>query len=89
MSATRVEACSLSRRFRAHTGTTPTRWLLDRRLHRSRELLETTALSIEIIARTAGFGSIEAFRYHFVRHVGTTPAAYRSAFQPDPHVGSS
>lgn len=75
---------SLSRRFRAHTGTTPTQWLLDRRLHRARELLETTALPIEIIARTVGFGSIETFRYHFIRHVGTTPAAYRSTFRTNP-----
>ncbi|MEU1951201.1 helix-turn-helix domain-containing protein [Nocardia rhamnosiphila] len=75
---------SLSRRFRAHTGTTPTQWLLDRRLHRARELLETTTLPIESIAATAGFGSIETFRYHFVRHVGTTPAAYRSTFRTAP-----
>ena len=75
---------SLSRRFRAHTGTSPAQWLLDRRLHRARELLEMTALPVERIARTAGFGSIETFRYHFVRHVGTTPAAYRSTFRTNP-----
>ncbi|MGO4613337.1 GlxA family transcriptional regulator [Nocardia sp. 2YAB30] len=75
---------SLSRRFRAHTGTTPTQWLLDRRLHRARELLEMTALPVERIATTTGFGSIETFRYHFIRHIGTTPAAYRSTFQTNP-----
>ncbi|WP_280400475.1 helix-turn-helix domain-containing protein [Nocardia carnea] len=75
---------SLSRRFRAHTGTTPAQWLLDRRLHRARELLETTAVSVEKIAETAGFGSIETLRYHFVRQIGTTPAAYRATFRTSP-----
>ncbi|MGW4769248.1 GlxA family transcriptional regulator [Nocardia sp. NPDC004278] len=75
---------SLSRRFRAHTGTTPARWLLDRRLHWARELLETTTVPVERIAEMTGFGSIETLRYHFTRHVGTTPTAYRSAFQTNP-----
>ncbi|GFE21392.1 MULTISPECIES: GlxA family transcriptional regulator [Streptomyces] len=72
---------SLSRRFRAQTGTTPLQWLLHRRLQRARELLETTDLSMERVARAAGFGSTETLRHHFSRHVGTTPTAYRATFQ--------
>ncbi|MFC8043299.1 GlxA family transcriptional regulator [Nocardia sp. NPDC057353] len=72
---------TLSRRFRAHTGTTPGQWLLDRRLQRARELLETTDMPVERVAGTVGFGSIETLRYHFTRHVGTAPAAYRSTFR--------
>ncbi|MFC9968897.1 GlxA family transcriptional regulator [Nocardia ignorata] len=75
---------SLSRRFRGHTGTTPMQWLLERRLDWARELLETTTLPVERVATTAGFGSIETLRYHFARHIGTTPAAYRSVFQTCP-----
>ncbi|MEU7766742.1 helix-turn-helix domain-containing protein [Nocardia sp. NPDC049190] len=75
---------SLSRRFRAQTGTTPARWLLDRRLQRARELLETTDLPVERIAHTTGFGSIETLRYHFARHVGTTPRSYRMTFHEMP-----
>ncbi|MDA0564344.1 DJ-1/PfpI family protein [Streptomonospora sp. S1-112] len=71
----------LSRRFRAQTGTTPLRWLLDRRVQRARELLETTGLPVERIARTTGFGTVETLRYHFGRQVGTTPTAYRAAFR--------
>nr|WP_308251184.1 helix-turn-helix domain-containing protein [Streptomonospora nanhaiensis] len=71
----------LSRRFRAQTGTTPLRWLLDRRLQRARELLETTGLPVARIARSTGFGTVETLRYHFGRQVGATPTAYRAAFQ--------
>ncbi|WP_411136014.1 GlxA family transcriptional regulator [Streptomyces sp. C10] len=72
---------SLSRRFRAQTGTTPLQWLLQRRLQRARELLETTDLTMERVARAAGFGSTETLRHHFSRHVGTTPTSYRATFQ--------
>jgi transcriptional regulator GlxA family with amidase domain len=72
---------SLSRRFRAQTGTTPLRWLLDRRLQRARELLEQTGQPVERIAQVTGFGSTETFRHHFARHVGTTPRAYRMTFR--------
>ncbi|WKX72781.1 GlxA family transcriptional regulator [Streptomyces sp. XD-27] len=72
---------SLSRRFRAQTGTTPLRWLLNRRLQRARELLETTDLTMERIAQAAGFGSVETLRHHFARHVGTTPTSYRATFR--------
>ncbi|MFC3961011.1 GlxA family transcriptional regulator [Nocardia jiangsuensis] len=82
--AASVSVRTLSRRFRAHTGTTPAQWLLDRRLQRARELLETSDLPVERIATAAGFGSIETLRYHFVRRVGTAPAAYRSTFRAGP-----
>ncbi|TDD24805.1 GlxA family transcriptional regulator [Nonomuraea diastatica] len=72
---------SLSRRFRAGLGMTPLQWLLDQRVRRSRELLETTGLPVERIARTTGFGSVEALRHHFARQVGTNPRAYRATFR--------
>ncbi|MDI3423834.1 GlxA family transcriptional regulator [Streptomyces luteolus] len=72
---------SLSRHFRAQTGTTPLRWLLVQRVQRARELLETTALPLTRVAEETGFGSVEALRHHFSRQVGTTPSAYRSTFR--------
>lgn len=68
------------RRFRATTGTTPARWLLAERLAKARDLLETTAESIQRIAETSGFGSADTLRHHFRQQVGTTPGAYRSTF---------
>ncbi|MFI1255360.1 GlxA family transcriptional regulator [Streptomyces netropsis] len=71
---------TLARRFRAQIGTTPLQWLLNRRLQRARELLETTDLPMDRVAGAVGFGSTETLRHHFSRHVGTTPKAYRAAF---------
>ncbi|WP_081511661.1 GlxA family transcriptional regulator [Nocardia donostiensis] len=84
---TSMSTRTLTRRFRAYTGTTPAQWLVHRRLQRARELLETTDLPVERIARTSGFGSIETMRHHFARHVGTTPTAYRAAFQQEQGLG--
>ncbi|KUJ41751.1 AraC family transcriptional regulator [Streptomyces albus subsp. albus] len=72
---------SLSRHFRAQTGTTPLRWLLNHRLQRARELLETTDLPVSRVAEAAGFGSVETLRHHFSREVGTTPKSYRATFR--------
>jgi transcriptional regulator GlxA family with amidase domain len=73
---------SLLRRFRAETGCSPKQWLLRARLHRARELLETTKLSIESIATHSGFPSAAALRAHFTTQLHTTPTAYRRSFQP-------
>ncbi|MEW2630804.1 helix-turn-helix domain-containing protein [Streptomyces sp. NPDC048389] len=72
---------SLARHFRAQTGTTPLRWLLAHRLQRAREILENTQLPVSRVAEATGFRSVETFRHHFTRHVGTTPSAYRAAFR--------
>ena len=46
-----------------------------------RHLLETTTHPVDRIAARAGFGSPTAFRDRFRRVVGTSPQAYRTAFQ--------
>ncbi|MGW2183715.1 GlxA family transcriptional regulator [Streptomyces sp. NPDC001732] len=76
---------SLNRHFRTQTSTTPLQWLLRARVHRARELLETTAIPIERIATETGFGAPSTFRQHFARHTGTSPQAYRAAFRSPSH----
>lgn len=71
---------NLSRRFRAETGLSPLQWLLQQRVDRARELLESTTLPVERVARLSGLGSAESLRQHFVRKVGVSPTAYRGAF---------
>jgi transcriptional regulator GlxA family with amidase domain len=80
---------SLSRHFRAQTGTTPLQWLLRARVRRAQLLLETTKHSIERVATNAGFGSVAAFREHFHRLAGTSPQAYRKAFRSPPRAQPS
>ena len=72
---------TFARRFVAILGTTPHRWLTDRRVERAQELLETTALPVSTVAHRCGFGSVDALRAGFVDRNGTTPAAYRRDFR--------
>ncbi|MBB5960099.1 transcriptional regulator GlxA family with amidase domain [Saccharothrix tamanrassetensis] len=72
---------TLNRRFREQTGTTPLQWLLRARVRRAQQLLEATTQPVERIAGQVGFGSPTAFRDRFKRVVGTSPNAYRAAFQ--------
>ncbi|UIX33799.1 GlxA family transcriptional regulator [Streptomyces sp. GQFP] len=72
---------TLNRRFREQTGTTPLQWLHRARVRRAQHLLETTTHPVERIATQTGFGSPTAFRDRFKRVVGTSPHAYRRAFQ--------
>src|SRR5690606_544127 len=71
---------TLTRRFRAETGTSPLQWLLLQRIGRARELLETTALSVGRVAEACGLGSADSLRQHFADRIGVSPAAYRAAF---------
>ena len=72
---------TLNRRFREQTGTTPLQWLNRTRIRQAQHLLEATGHAVDRIAGQVGFGSPTAFRDHFKRIVGTSPNAYRAAFQ--------
>lgn len=72
---------SFARHFRALTGTTPHAWLLAQRVARAQELLETTDLPVEEVARRCGFGAAATLRQRFTQRVGTSPHAYRRAFR--------
>lgn len=72
---------TFTRHFRAATGTTPLRWLLEQRLALAQRLLETTGHAVERIAEQAGFGSSVSMRQHFDAALGMTPSDYRRAFR--------
>jgi transcriptional regulator GlxA family with amidase domain len=76
----RMSPRTLARRFQAETGCTPLQWLLQARVDRARELLESSDLSVEQIALRTGLGTAINLRVHFRRIVGTTPTAYRRSF---------
>jgi AraC family transcriptional activator FtrA len=75
-----------TRQFRQATGTTPHQWLLHQRLALAQRLLETTTLSIDQVAASAGFGSPAAMRLQFQQTLDTSPAAYRQTFRSSPAV---
>jgi AraC family transcriptional regulator, transcriptional activator FtrA len=69
-----------SRRFAAATGASPGRWLIERRVDASLPLLERDGHAVEAVGRMVGFTSPAAFRRHFHRLMGVSPATYRRRF---------
>jgi transcriptional regulator GlxA family with amidase domain len=75
-----VSVRTLTRRFHAESGVSPLQWLLHQRIERAKELLETTALPMDQVARACGLGTADSLRGHLVRRTGLTPSAYRTQF---------
>jgi AraC family transcriptional activator FtrA len=75
---------TLMRRFRAATGLSPADWITRARVDRARELLESTAMPIELVAECCGLGSPTTLRHHFRKKVGVSPADYRRRFSANP-----
>ncbi|MCZ7474201.1 transcriptional regulator FtrA [Micromonospora sp. WMMC273] len=75
-----MSARTYLRHFARATGTTPIRWLIDRRVQASLPLLETTTAPIEEVAAAVGFETAVTFRHHFAAAMRTSPSAYRRAF---------
>ncbi|MFI1198050.1 helix-turn-helix domain-containing protein [Streptomyces sp. NPDC020883] len=76
-----MSARTLARRFADQLGASPGQWLLAQRITATRELLESTDLPLEAIARRVGLSSATNLRRRFFRALGTTPGAYRRAFR--------
>ncbi|GAB5402712.1 MAG: helix-turn-helix domain-containing protein [Aureliella sp.] len=72
---------TFARQFRSRTGTTPARWLIQRRVHESQRLLETSEAAIDEIALRCGFSSAQLLRHHFTETTGLTPTAYRRTYR--------
>jgi transcriptional regulator GlxA family with amidase domain len=72
---------SLTRHFRALTGTTVQAWLLSERLNLAQQLLEHSEVPIDTVAAQAGFGSPEALRLHFRRTLGVSPSRWRAGIR--------
>lgn len=75
-----VSVRTLTRRFHAESGVSPLQWLLHQRIERAKELLETTTLPMDQVARACGLGTADSLRSHLVRRTGLTPSAYRARF---------
>lgn len=78
--ATAISGRTLARRFEAHGGITPMKWLALQRVERAKELLETTTAPVERIAAASGLGSGANFRQIFKKATSLSPTQYRNAF---------
>ncbi|WP_406304390.1 helix-turn-helix domain-containing protein [Streptomyces sp. NBC_00885] len=72
---------TFTRRFREEAGISPGQWLTRQRVERARHLLESTDLSVDQVARDAGFGTAQSMRQHLQAALGVRPTAYRRAFR--------
>ncbi|MEU9452058.1 helix-turn-helix domain-containing protein [Streptomyces sp. NPDC048277] len=80
---------TFTRRFREETGVSPGQWLTQQRVERARHLLESTDLSVDQVARDAGFGTAQSMRQHLQAVLGVTPTAYRRTFRTGASTGAS
>ncbi|HWC82972.1 MAG TPA: helix-turn-helix domain-containing protein [Pseudonocardiaceae bacterium] len=76
-----VSIRTFNRKFREEVGLTPVEWITQQRIARARRLLEESDLTVEQIATRTGYHSSAGLRQHFVRAVGLSPGAYRTAFR--------
>jgi AraC family transcriptional regulator len=65
--------------FKASTGISPHRYVIERRLDRARELLRRNENSISEIAYAVGFSSQTHLTAHFRRTTGLTPRRFRQS----------
>ncbi|MER7222940.1 GlxA family transcriptional regulator [Streptomyces rubradiris] len=72
---------TFTRRFREEAGISPGQWLTQQRVERARQLLESTELSMDQVARESGFGTAQSMRQHLQAALGVTPTAYRRTFR--------
>lgn len=63
--------------FKASTGRAPHHYLIERRIHRAKELLVSESRSITEIALAVGFASHSHFSVNFRKVTGMTPSRYR------------
>lgn len=71
---------TFTRHFQKATGMTLIDWLINERLQQTRELLETTSMSIERIAELAGFQTPLSLRQHFKKRFQVSPRDWRRSF---------
>ncbi|MFD8296999.1 GlxA family transcriptional regulator [Streptomyces bauhiniae] len=79
---------TFTRRFREETGVSPGQWLTAQRVELARQLLESTDLSVDQVARDAGFGTAQSMRQHLQQALGVTPTAYRRTFRAGAGAGA-
>jgi AraC-like DNA-binding protein len=77
--AANVSRSVLDERFRQVLGRSPIRYLTDWRLHLAKDLLATTDLGVNAIARRVGYDAEAAFSRAFKRAYGQAPAHWRAA----------
>jgi transcriptional regulator GlxA family with amidase domain len=72
---------NFARAFRRELGLTPAAYVEIARVESARMALESAGTPVEVVARQAGFGTVETMRRTFHRRLGVGPAEYRARFR--------
>ncbi|WP_198236653.1 MULTISPECIES: helix-turn-helix domain-containing protein [unclassified Gilliamella] len=75
-----ISRSTFKRHFKKETGMTLVGWLTNEKLLRSKNLLETSSLSIEKIAELSGFHNTISFRQYFKNRYQVSPNVWRRTF---------
>jgi AraC family transcriptional regulator len=76
--AAHLSAYHFARRFKIATGLPPHQYVIERRVDRAKQLLQTGGdLSLAAIGLRVGFSDQSQFSHHFKRLVGVTPGQFR------------
>ena len=70
--------------FRKEIGSSPAHFVTRARVERARDLLERSPWTLDRVAATSGFGSVDAFQRAFKAVQGTSPSLYRARFATGP-----
>jgi transcriptional regulator GlxA family with amidase domain len=68
-----LSRAQFTRRFIAHAGMSPARYLIRARIDRARQLLTETNMSVTQVAQTLGYPDIAYFSRQYKRHTGHPP----------------
>lgn len=80
----RMSQRTFARRFRDEVGLSPGRWVIQQRVFHARQLLESSDLPVDEVARRVGFATAASLRQHMHAAIGVSPLAYRRTFRASP-----
>jgi len=83
-----ISARQLERLFRKYLNCSPKRYIMEMRLHRARNLLVQSELSVTEIAMACGFSTTSHFSKVFRGFFGRTPFSFRAAAGALPEAGA-
>lgn len=63
--------------FQQHLGRSPQQYLLELRMHKARQLLESSDLQVQLVAEQIGYTNLAAFSDRFRRYYGKSPRHFR------------
>lgn len=71
----------LSKLFKKNCGTTMVDYINNYRVHKAKEMMEKTDITIMDISQQVGYGHIRTFNRIFKKYEGITPSAYRGSLK--------